>query len=332
MRSLLLLMSMFTLLALAGCTAAPSPLPDPLAARPTATLHPLFEQREGGRIEPASRGGNTFEPAPVRAESEIVGAGAPAAGAQPGASAGDATPASAGAAVSPPPSTPDQANTAAPSTDSTGTPVSSAGSPAGSDSSTIAPGAGGAVAALQPPEPNVSYIFSDIVHPDWTLQNSNGIAYRVVEPSRAYSGTTALALTPMADYGMLFFTVRDGAGEAYLRRQVERVVFWIYSPDLPLNLDSLAVTIVGSNVYPYWVKGDNSVENDSWPIFSETRLEFLGFNHPIPPDTWAEVEIWLDDLLYDPTYEWITGFYIKNDEGFYETFLIDEVHLVMVEE
>lgn len=325
MRSIVALTYLFTLLALAGCaTMQPAPL---TAVRPTATLHPLFEQTESGRTVPAVGGTGSFEPAPAR--NLAVESTAP--GAAPGEPAPPSAIIAAEETLQPPGTATGLGPVATSMPGAANTPVPAAGAGEGSDATSATSHAAGATTAERS-EPETLYIFSDVVHPGWTLQNSDGISYRVVEPARAYAGTAALALTPMADFGTLFFTVKPGAAEAYPRRQVERVVFWLYSPNIPLNLDSLAVTVVGSNVYPYWIKGDNSVENDSWPIFSETRLEFLGFNHPIPADTWAQVEIWLDDLLYDPVYEWLTGFYIKNDEGFYETVIIDELHLVMVAE
>jgi hypothetical protein len=340
MRSILWLMGLLILLALPACTAVQPARTTPGSPRPTATLHPHFEQRQGDRPGPASGDANDFQPATPgneAVEASALDTAAPA-GTVP---AGSTSPASGTDATAAAP-LPGLATTSTPSVDeeSAGTPAPVAGTPApvagGASESNVTGittrGEGTGAATAEPATANIFSIFSDTVHPDWTLQNSDGIAYRLVDASRAYSGTAALALTPMADFGTLFFTVKPGAGGAYPRRHVERVVFWLYSPDQPLNLDSLAVTIVGSNIYPYWIEGDNSVENDSWPIFSETRLEFLGFNYPIPADTWAEVEIWLDDLLYDPMYEWITGFYIKNDEGFYDTVFIDEVQLIMVAE
>jgi hypothetical protein len=330
MRFVGLLIALAALLAPAGCVAAPQARPTPTGIWPTATLHPLFEQGENGSSRRVVGAGNTFEPPIARTENE-AGEEAPiTTGVQPVTSVGSTpvTAAVVATAVAPQP-----VDTPAPAPGPVNTPAPGSGStPESGAAAPTVSGSAGAGAVDPPAEPNRFYIFRDSVHSDWSLQNSDAISYRLVEGTLPYSGTAALAMTPTADYGTLFFTVREGAAQAYPRRQIERVVFWIYSPDYPLNLDSLAVTIVGSNIYPHWVKGDNSVENEVWPIFSETRFEFLGFNRPIPANTWAEVEIWLDNLIYDPTYEWVTGFYIKNDEGFYDTVFIDDLHLVMVEE
>jgi hypothetical protein len=89
----------------------------------------------------------------------------------------------------------------------------------------------------------------------------------------------------------------------------------------------LAVTVLGSNEYPYWVDGDNSVQNEISPVFSETRLSFLDVNRSIPPDTWVQVDVPIHKLIYDPDYTYVVGFYIKNDEGFISEFFIDDIEL-----
>jgi hypothetical protein len=73
------------------------------------------------------------------------------------------------------------------------------------------------------------------------------------------------------------------------------------------------VTVLGSNSYTYWVEDDISVKSIYEPVFSETRLYYLGVNRTIPPNTWVKVELWLDERIYDPDYRYVTGFYIKNE-------------------
>ena len=135
-------------------------------------------------------------------------------------------------------------------------------------------------------------------------------------------------MTPTRDYGNLAFTVKFGTKETYLREKTLGVRFWLYSGDATIGTQDLAVSVVGSNKYPYWVWNDSSVTNDNDPVFSETRLQYLGFNDAIPPDTWVQVEVWLDELLFDPEYKYVTGIYIKNGEDFRDTIWIDQVELV----
>ena len=82
------------------------------------------------------------------------------------------------------------------------------------------------------------------------------------------------------------------------------------------------------------MSGDRSVaatpeSSDADSSFSETRLYFLDIKHTIPPDTWVEVVVWLDQLIYDPPYKYVTGVYIKNDQGFFNTFYVDHVSLLV---
>jgi hypothetical protein len=125
--------------------------------------------------------------------------------------------------------------------------------------------------------------------------------------------------------------VGDDTTESYLRDRVEGVSFWIYSAENYLGNDDLSVTVLGSNNYRYWKSNDDSVENIYEPLFSQTRLYFLGFNRSVPPDTWVEVIVWLDDLIYDPDYNYVTGMYILSDELYSGTILIDNVELIMKE-
>lgn len=173
-------------------------------------------------------------------------------------------------------------------------------------------------------------IYDDELNPSWTLDNSQGMEFG---PRSAphYTGRYALSASPQYDYGKLFFAVRPEATESYSRKEVAAVAFWLHSGDDYLPLSALAVTVVGSNSQPYWVEDDKSVTNTVRPVFSETRLYFLDYNDAIPPRTWTEVTVWLDDLIYDPDYEFVTGVYIKNDEGFLQTFYVDNLRLIMTE-
>ena len=106
--------------------------------------------------------------------------------------------------------------------------------------------------------------------------------------------------------------------------------FWLHSDQDGLALSDLAVTVLGSNAQPTFDPQDHSVrvDADKGPFFSETRLYYLGFNHAISPDAWVLVEVWLDELPYDPDYVYLTGIYIKNDRDYRGRFYIDDVQLI----
>lgn len=182
-----------------------------------------------------------------------------------------------------------------------------------------------------PPRLITETIFGDDLGEAWTLSNSRWMTYSI-QSERVHSGETALVFRPQEDFGSLFFTVRRGATAVFPYRQVMGVGFYLNAGDTELQLEDLALTLVGSNDYNYWVAGDDSVQSNRDPIFSETRLYFLGFNRSFPPNRWVYVELWLDDLVYDPPYEYVTGFYIKNDRGVFQKMYVDDVHLIILEE
>jgi hypothetical protein len=172
-------------------------------------------------------------------------------------------------------------------------------------------------------------IYDESLDENWILEHSNQVNYNLKDTMVAHNGTFALSFTPMASFSSLFFTVREGAQQAYPRDQVAGVSFWLYSGNDNVKTSDLAVTVVGSNQYPYWVLDDNSVNSSLSPKFSETRLYDLDINYDIPSNTWVQIDVWLDKLHFDPDYKYVTGFLIKNDKGFYNTVFIDQVELLL---
>ncbi len=173
-------------------------------------------------------------------------------------------------------------------------------------------------------------VFADVLSPDWLVQNSVGMNYSVRDRTRVHSGTTAIRITPVQDFGMFLFSVKPGATQVYTRADAFEVSLWLNSGDQEVGMEDLAVTVIGSNAQPYWVAGDTSVTVDDKLFFSETRLNYLGVNNTIPPDTWVELRVSLDQLPYEPDYAYITGIYVKNEAGFRQTVFLDDVRIWMV--
>ncbi len=184
-------------------------------------------------------------------------------------------------------------------------------------------------AATATPEilPTVT-IYDETLNKNWSISTSSGVNYVLQKRTATHNGTYAIAMTPTRDYGNLAFTVKFGSSEVYLRDETVGVRFWLYSGDATIGLQDLAVSVVGSNENPYWKWNDSSVTNVHEPVFSETRLQYLGFNNAIPPKTWVQVEVILDNLQFDPTYKYVTGIYILNGEDFRDTIYIDQLELV----
>lgn len=185
------------------------------------------------------------------------------------------------------------------------------------------------------PQPNlvrrILAIYGESLNPNWTLEHSQDMVYDLREEEFVYNGRYALAATPQEEFGKLRFTVSENASAEYLRDEVLAFRFWLYSEEF-IGIEDIGITIMGSNDYPYWVADDNSVQpDDNLEVFIPTRLQFLNIESDIPPNTWVQVEIWLNDLLFDPTYRYVTGIIIENDAAFSHTFYLDGLEMVIQE-
>jgi hypothetical protein len=191
---------------------------------------------------------------------------------------------------------------------------------------------------LRPAYPEM-LIYDDEINANWSVDQSkdtevnlwdNTLWFQRFEPTQERtSGATTIAVAPQADFGKLFFTVRPESTEVYERQKMLGVSFWLNSGSNGIATDELAVAMAGSNELPYWSATDRSVFGDEAGDFSETRLYFLKVNRTIPPNTWIKLVVWLDDLEFDPPYRYVTGFYLKNDIGFRNTYYVDQVALLL---
>ncbi len=172
-------------------------------------------------------------------------------------------------------------------------------------------------------------IFGDGLNANWTLVESWGVNYDSAATAFIHTGEAALSVTPTELYGTIFFAVDQGSTQDFYYQDILGVSFWVNPGEQELALEDMAVSVLGSNEYPYWRADDNSVEGISGENgFSETRLYFLDFNRSLPAGEWNEVVIWLDDLVYDPATVYLTGFYLKSGEAYEGTFYIDDVSLI----
>lgn len=176
-------------------------------------------------------------------------------------------------------------------------------------------------------------IYDETLNSAWTLHNSEDHEFSIFNQDRPHNGQNSMSITPQIEYGEIAFTVREGTPINYPREQVLGVSFWLNSGDAFMENDDLLVAISGSNALTYYDPDDDSVQPivTDGPTFSETRLYFLGVNGDLPANTWIRIIVWLDDLQYDPLYEYVTGIWLINDEDFFQTYYIDEVQLILVD-
>lgn len=193
------------------------------------------------------------------------------------------------------------------------------------------------IAALSDEALESIVVYDDTLQAGWSLEQSFQTDIDIRNRTYIDQGRYAIRAKPLYGTGTLYFTVDRTAKEPLLRSRVQGIRFYLSGGGEPINNDVLTVAVVGSDKYSYWVENDNSVQfegrvTDDEPIFSETRLVFLGINQAIPPRTYVEVTVWLDSLVYDPTYRYVTGFYLKTDKESVPTFYVDAVSLLLLPE
>ena len=183
------------------------------------------------------------------------------------------------------------------------------------------------------PTPDISYrnivIFDDEVSDNWRLDADRmdfEITNRVV-----YSGSNAIRVSPEDDFAAFLVVVDEFTQIAYPKESIWGYSFYLSGGSGFLGHEDYALAAQGSNFYEYWLAFDESARVGEGPIFSESLLYYFQLNNAIPPNTWVQIEVALDDLIFDPPYSFFTGFYMKNDFGVSDTFYIDQIELILVE-
>jgi hypothetical protein len=173
-------------------------------------------------------------------------------------------------------------------------------------------------------------IYQDALSAGWTISNSQGMSIDLANTAIVMSGTRAISFTPQVDYGMLYFTLEPNALLTLPYDKVVGISLRINGGDNDIGPSDLSLSLHGSNAYTYWTSNDSSVQLSDQVQFSETRLYDLEITRAVPQNTWVEVIVYPAKLLYDPTYKYLTGFYLKNDKGIRQTLYIDNVTLLLM--
>jgi hypothetical protein len=183
------------------------------------------------------------------------------------------------------------------------------------------------VKATRPPAQLVP-LYNDWVKPGWQILSSDSLLK--VDPrakGNAHLGNFSISVQPSLYEGKVYIVSAPENDAYYLRKDVLGVSLYLYSGSAELNLNDLALTVIGSDAFSYYRADDLTVL--SRDNYEETTLNFLGFNNSIPPRTWVEVEIWLDEMLYEPDYHFVTGLYIVPRKSLTHTIYIDDVNLIV---
>lgn len=174
-------------------------------------------------------------------------------------------------------------------------------------------------------------VYDDILSPSWSLAQSEDVEYDTRSREFVDQGRYALSATTRNGLGTLYFSVERDSEDVFRRDKVLGLRFRLSGGRDPIANDQILVTVVGSNGQPYWIPNDTSVRlegrvTDGSPLFSQTRLYYLDIHHVIPSGEWTDVYVWLDDLIYDPEYRYITGIVIKTDN--LDRFYLDDIALI----
>jgi hypothetical protein len=171
-------------------------------------------------------------------------------------------------------------------------------------------------------------IYSDWIKPGWQIFSPDE-AVKIDTRARGsvIQGSYAIAVTPSRNGGSVYIVSGPSNGDFYLRRSVYGFSLQLFSGSQGLELNDLAFSAIGSDGYSYYREDDLTVLSRA--DYEETTLNYLGFNNSIPPRTWVEVVIWLDEMLYDPDYHFVTGLYITPRKGMSHTFVIDDINLLV---
>ncbi|MEZ4593162.1 MAG: LysM peptidoglycan-binding domain-containing protein [Chloroflexota bacterium] len=175
-------------------------------------------------------------------------------------------------------------------------------------------------------------IFDDSLNVDWEIIETTGRDVDLSSSDHVLEGDYAIAFTPEDDFSSIYFAVKPDSSTIFPYDKVLGLSFQISGGDESIHRDELALAVIGSNDFTYWVADDTSVDLPPGEFFSETALYFLGINNSILPNTWTEIFVQLDSLIYDPEYDYVVGFYLKNDAGFRNSVYIDNVNLILIDE
>lgn len=192
------------------------------------------------------------------------------------------------------------------------------------------------------PTPTPGYreviIFDDQLSPGWTTNYSEQVALETQDTTHWFeqlgdrtdidSGAVSMLVTPEEGWGTIRFTLEPGATTSYARDEVQGISLWLNSNNSYMSNDALVVTIVGSNDNTYWEPNDTSALTQVG-YFPEIPLYDLAVNDSIPPNTWVQVILSMDRLLFGPDYEHVTGIIIKTKSFQSRAFNIDRVSLLV---
>lgn len=174
-------------------------------------------------------------------------------------------------------------------------------------------------------------IYDEKLSANWAVKSSPGLSYVIDNTLLSHDGKKSIAVNFKKDGEYIDFQVQKTSTAKYLRQRTYGVSFWLYSGDSILAIDDLGIGIWGGNQQSYWVANDTTLDTNVFdPVFNQDNLYLLGLNRAVPPKTWVEIVIPMDDLKYRTNYQYVTGIRLRNNAGFHQQIAIDSLALMTI--
>lgn len=172
-------------------------------------------------------------------------------------------------------------------------------------------------------------IYSDGFNPNWFFTTTQGEDANPRSRILVYNGLFSLAITPQKSGSHVFFLVQTNSEQVYPRAQVHGFQFRLNPGTHPLPISDLSVSILGNQEQVEIRDPLTLGESLDQFIFTDAYVYIPDANPSIPPNTWTEVVVWLDDPISAPEFDYITGLSIRRQEAFMQTFFLDDVQLIV---
>jgi hypothetical protein len=167
-------------------------------------------------------------------------------------------------------------------------------------------------------------IYDDQLSPSWSVEQGNG-AQVGEQTATSRADKRALQISTTQDYGTVTFAVRPDSLSRYARANYVATRFWINPGDKELAPSEIVLAVYGSDRLSVW-GGTN--RTDAQTDVSSATLVALGYDRPLPANTWTPIEAWFGRLEPSPRFNYITAVAITRTKGAASPWFLSELHLV----
>ena len=172
-------------------------------------------------------------------------------------------------------------------------------------------------------------IFGDRFHPDWGYLDSG--TFTEIATGDAFGGNAYLQVRPRELSNQFLIRLLESNSKGYERERVIRFSFYLRSPDNDLDPEEFALKIQGSNSNLYWVENDSSTNENEDLSFLNTQLTFYQIE-AIPQGEWLFVEVIPEDQVFDPLYDFFTGFILDSRHVELFEYHLDQIEITLEKE